>query len=274
MNIKKVTDSFKERYYLADMKKILTLILICCSFLTASSGIITIDGTYQGKKIVIQNPISSDQSFCITEVYINDIPYYEINNTAFEIRLSNIRIGEYMNIKIVYKDNCRPKIMNAGDLRSKSTYEVVSFKIDNRIMKWTTKNERNEEPFIIERLRNGKWVEIGKVIGKGPEGFNNYAFDVNHYSGTNTYRIKQRSLQNKYRYSEEVEYYSNKAEINFYPKRVATEIYLSEKTEYEIYDSFGLLILKGEAREINVAELESGVYYLNIDNRTEKFLKK
>ena len=31
---------------------------------------------------------------------------------------------------------------------------------------------------------------------------------------------------------------------------------------------------KGIAEKINVSKLEEGVYYLNIDNRTEKFLKK
>ena len=88
------------------------------SFGTLNAGVITMDGTYQGEKIVIQNPISSDNSFCITEVYVNDIPFYEINQTAFEIRLSSMNVGEYVNIKIVHKDNCRPRILNTEALRS------------------------------------------------------------------------------------------------------------------------------------------------------------
>lgn len=255
-------------------KKIAIPSFSALTFMIFFSGVITIDGTYQGETIYVQNPISSDQSYCITEVYLNDVPIYEINKTAFEIPLDGMEGGQYVNIKIIHKNNCRPKVLNVDALRTKSTYEVVSMKVDDNHLKWTTKNERNEEPYTIEKFRNNKWVEIGKIIGKGPEGYNNYVFDINHYSGINKYRIKQRDLGRKYNYSESIEYTSTKPPITFYPKRVSTEIYLSEKTEYEIYDSYGSLILKGEGFEIKVEELETGVYYMNIDNRTEKFFKK
>ena len=258
--------AFKNQIFISTVFTFIFVVFFC--------GVINIDGTYQGETVYVQNPISSDQSFCITEVYLNDIPFYEINSTAFEIPLDKMRKGQYVNIKIVHKNNCRPKILNTHVLRTKSTYQIVSFKVDEEHLRWTTKNEGNEEPFIVEKFRNNKWVEIGKIIGKGPEGFNNYIFDINHYSDVNKYRIKQRDLGNKYNFSESVEFTSTKPPITFYPKRVSTEIYLSEKAEYEIYDSYGSLILKGEGFEIRVSELESGVYYLNIDNRTEKFLKK
>src|SRR3990172_2709116 len=146
--------------FMAKFKGIFLGISLLFVLFSVYGGVITIDGTYQGEALYIQNPISSDKSFCITEVYVNDIPYYEINSTAFEINLSNLNKGDYINIKIVHKDNCRPRILNAEILRSKSTYEIVSFKVDENQVKWTTKNESNEEPFMIERFRNNKWVEI------------------------------------------------------------------------------------------------------------------
>jgi len=241
----------------------------------SEAGVITIDGTNQGEPIYIQNPyLSSSNSFCISEVYVNDQKFTEIKSSAFEIPLSRFRIGQYVNIKIIHKDECKPKVLNPESLRSRSTFVNVSFKADEKRLRWTTKNETNEEPLIIEKFRNSKWVEIGKVIGEGTGGYNNYEFDVNHNSGLNRYRIKQKDLGDKHRFSRLLEYNSNKEPITFYPKRVSTEIYLTEKTNYEIFNSFGSLEKKGEDSRIDVSDFEPGVYYLNIDNRTEKFLKK
>lgn len=259
------------------MKELKSFVLIFALFITSSvmGATITIDGTYQGENIYVQNPFnSSSNTFCITEVFINDQPYAEINSSAFEIVLSQFKIGQYVEIRIEHRSNCKPRILNAEALRSKSSFEIVSIKATEDQLKFTTKNETNEEPFIAEQFRNNKWVRIASLKGQGPEGFNNYTAELNHYSGVNKYRIKQRDLGNKHRYSKVLEYKSNKAPITFYPKRVSNEIYLSESTNFEIYDSFGALVKKGIDEKINVQDLEEGVYYLNIDNRTEKFLKK
>ncbi len=256
------------------IKSTLVLLLFFASF-SINAGVIVLDGTYQGDDVYFQNPYnSSDNSFCVTEAYINDAPVENINSSAFEVPLSNFKIGDYVRIKLVHRDYCKPRVLNPEVLMSKSTYELVSMKVDESSLKWTTNNESNHEPFVIEHFRNNKWVPIGKVIGKGPDGYNNYNFEVNHHSGVNKYRIKQRDLGNKYKYAQPVEYISDKSPITYYPKRVDKELYLSESTTYEIYDSFGGIVLKGEDQTINVSDFEPGIYYLNIDNRTEKFLKK
>ncbi len=248
-------------------------LFICISF--SFAGTITLDGTYQEEGIYIQNPYNSgENSFCIKEVTINGEPFKEHNSSAFEIPLSDFEKGDYVKITIKHKDDCQPKILNGEALRSKSTYDMVSFEVTKDKVKWTTKNEKNQEPFIVERYQNNKWVEICKVIGKGPGGYNNYECDVSHFSGKNKYRIKQRSIGGVDRYSDIVKYKSDKEPIDFYPKRVTDKLNFSEKARFEIYDSFGYLIKKGKAKSVDLSDLEKGVYYLNIDNRTEKFLKK
>ena len=240
-----------------------------------SAATITIDGTYQGENIYIQNPFnSSTNTFCISEVFINDKPFSETSSAAFEIPLSTFEIGKYVEIRIEYRDNCKPRILNAEALNSKSTFEIVSIKATDEQIKFTTKNENNEQPFIVEQFRNNKWVKVAKLKGQGADGFNNYTAPIRHYSGVNKYRVKQKSLGHTHRYSKVLEFKSDKPPVTFYPKRVNNEIYLSEATNYEIYDSFGALIRKGVDEKIDVRDLEEGVYYLNIDNRTEKFLKK
>ena len=151
--------------------------------LNLSAATITIDGTYQGENIYIQNPFnSSSNTFCISEVFINDQPYTETNSAAFEIPLATFKVGQFVEIRIEYKDNCKPRILNAEALRSKSTFEIVSIKCTDDQIKFTTKNESNEEPFIVEQFKNNKWVKVANLKGNGTDGYNNYNAPINHYS--------------------------------------------------------------------------------------------
>lgn len=248
-------------------------VFLCLQY--SFAGTINIDGTYQGDNIYIQNPYNSaDNTFCITEVLVNDQPFKNINSSAFEITLSNFSIGDYVNIKITHKDNSKPRVLNQEVLRSKSTFEIVSIKVDEKQIKWTTKGESTHEPFLVEQFRNNKWVQVGKIVGKGPEGYNNYSMEITHHSGENKYRIKQRDLGDKFVYKDPIDYISSRSPLTFYPKRVDKELFFSESTEYEIYDSFGSLIKKGQSKTVDLSGIEPGIYYLNIDNKTEKFLKK
>ncbi|MFN0049023.1 MAG: T9SS C-terminal target domain-containing protein, partial [Cytophagales bacterium] len=69
-------------------------------------------------------------------------------------------------------------------------------------------------------------------------------------------------------------YMATLPEVTFFPKRVANKIYLSRDADYEIIDGYGNPLMKGKGKEIVCETLSEGVYYLNIDNKTEKFLKK
>ena len=252
----------------------LLFLFIFLSFI-ARAETFTIYGTYQGEPIYVHNPTTSDgKDFSISAVYVNDKPYTDIQSTAFQIVFTDFKIGQYVEVKIVHKDFEKPKILNPEALYSESTFEIVSIKATEDQLKWTTKNETNEEPFIVEHFRNNKWVEIAHVIGKGPEGYNNYSVQVNHHSGRNIYRLKQRNKDKHFRYEGKIEYESSKSPISFEPKRVSDVITLSQSTDYEIFSSNGLQVKKGTDKLIDVSDLNEGVYWLNIDNRTEKFYKK
>jgi len=70
------------------------------------------------------------------------------------------------------------------------------------------------------------------------------------------------------------EYYSEEDPITFYPTRVTDKIILSRETSYEVLDAAGNSVVQGTGSEIHVEDLNSGLYYLNINNKTEKFIKK
>ncbi len=264
------------KIFIKNISYLIITIITNLSIVFAQNELI-VDGTYQGDNIYVQNPLGTNNKFCISEVKINDekLSSELINSSAFEIPLEKIATRKYVKIAITYNNNCRPRVLNAEALRSKATFELVSMKVEGNTLKWTTKNETTEEPFIVERFKNNKWVPIATIVGKGPDGFNNYSTEVTHYSGENRYRVKQADQKvGRWKFALPVEYMNDREPITFYPRRVSTELFFSDKAEYEIYDSFGSIVKKGADEKVDLAEIEPGIYYLNIDNRTEKFLKK
>ncbi len=253
----------------------LAISLVVVSF---AQNELEVDGTYQGDEIYVQNPLNnSTNTFCIKKVTVNnkELEKELINTSAFIIPLEGMQVGKYVNIKIEYDNNCRPRVLNAEALRSKATFELVTIKVEGNKLKFTTKNETTEQPFIVERFKNSKWTPIDVIVGKGPDGFNNYETEVSHYTGLNRYRVKQADLKpGRWKFALPVEFMNDREPITFYPRRISKELFFSDAAEYEIYDSFGSIVKKGVGEKIDLEELEAGVYYLNYDGRTEKFLKK
>jgi hypothetical protein len=121
---------------------------------------------------------------------------------------------------------------------------------------------------------NGNWLAIKKFEARHT-GAGIYSLPVAHALGLNKYHIKAQNEDDHHMYySRVVEYYSKTEPLTFYPKSVTSKITLSRPVGYEIVDTKGTTLKKGKGSEISLAELKSGVYYLNYDNRTEKFFKK
>lgn len=239
-------------------------------------NLIVLEGTYQGKNIKIKNPyIVPGQRFCIQEIYVNEDKYTYVPASDVIINLSGFKKGEYVNIQITHDKNaCEPIIENTQSLRAKSTFEIVAIEVKEGMLRWTTKNERTQEPYIIEQKLYNKWVPIGKVIAKGTDGYNPYNFPVKEFSGENAFRIKQKGNDNSYRYSEICTSKSDMPSVSFYPHQVANIIYLSRRARYQIFTENGISVASGEDYQIHVPNLVPGPYYLYIDNKVERFLKK
>ena len=75
-------------------------------------------------------------------------------------------------------------------------------------------------------------------------------------------------------YSVDIAYTSTKDPITFYPSSVTTRINLSETTYFEITDRNGKLLRSGTSSTIQLQDLKPGEYYLHIQNRIERFVKK
>jgi len=240
---------------------------------------LSIGGTYQGKNLYIQNPKDDDGfGFCATKVTVNgDIMPGGTASGAFEIDFSsfNIRLGEPVFIEIEHHDGCTPKILNPEVLLPRSTYKISGINISNAgKLNWSTTGEKGKLPFIIEQFRWNKWVAIGEVEGVGTVGTNRYEFTVLPHSGENKVRVVQIDHSGEKKASKDVSFKSNVAIITKTPAIVEDFITFSAETRYEIYDAYGNIVKKGVDKSVNCMNLLKGVYYVNFDNKNEKFVKK
>jgi hypothetical protein len=259
----------------------LTLFIVAlASFVQA--GTVTVEGTYQGKNVYVQNPfVNNGVGFCVFEVSVNDKPTTdEVNSSSFEIDLTALKLtmGEKVVIKLKHKDDCKPKIINPEVLKVRSTFEIVagSAKVNkDGTFSFTTKGETGKLPFTVEQYRWNKWVKVEDVEGKGRMEGAFYSIKYQPHSGENKIRIKQVDASGP-RYSEPVKYRSTSPEIKFENKdKVEIAISFSDVTRYEIYDIYGNLMAKGSAVEVDVSNLKKGTYYINYDNKAgEKFVKR
>ena len=99
------------------MKKILFVITsLVISASTFATGVIVLEGNYQGKNLYVQNPFAgSGVGFCVQEVQVNgNVTTDEIASSAFEIDFRNLqlKLGDKVEVKIIHKDDCKPKVLN------------------------------------------------------------------------------------------------------------------------------------------------------------------
>lgn len=262
--------------------------LFSFTFVSAQNEMV-LEGTYQGSNLYVQNPFAeSGVGFCVVDVKVNDqTSIDEINSSAFEIDFSSysIKKGESVVVKIIYKNDCSPRVINPEVIRSSSTYIVKSINIDSDgLLTWTTTDESGSLPYYIEQFRWNKWIKVGEVKGKGTEGTHDYSFKTVPHSGTNKFRIKQIDYTKKPRESKEVRLLrSSTPEVfiaNEDPSKIETTIKFKKEdgtlveTMYELTDQYGSLVRKGYGKEVDVKSLNKGIYYVSYDNKVEMIEKK
>lgn len=151
---------------------------------------------------------------------------------------------------------------------------------------WQTAIEINNEGFDIERLiEEGEWEKIGYVEGQGNASkVIDYTFlDDSPSGGVNYYRLKQNDYDGRYEYSYliAIDYKNNRMEINLFPNPVRDVLYIDsnqelENVEMNLYDSTGKIMFsnRGLIRQIPFDDFESGLYFLEIINSSDRSLHK
>ena len=242
-------------------------------------GIIILEGKYQNKNIYVSNAFGSEgYGYCTYEIRVNgDLITDGVNSSAFEIDLNNfeLELGDAVIIEIRHKRGCAPKVINPGGLTSKPTFVTKEITVgEDGFLEWITTDEFGSLPYIIQQYKWNKWVDIGEVQGKGTPVTNNYAFYVEFISGVNKFRVIQRDGKRKIKKSTSVEINSLRPKLTYIYNKKDGQIIFSGKTKYELYDKFGVIIIRGFGAIVNVSELVKDSYWLSYDNLTESFVKK
>jgi len=236
----------------------------------------TTTGEYQGKNIYVQNPLSQDRiNFCTSEVYLNEqLINSSPKTSAYVIDLSHLAVGDPVFIKIVHKEGCIPKIINPQVIRSKSKFQFLNVFADEISIHWSTSGELPYGKFFIEHYKNKKWVNLRTINGKGSFDANQYSIRPEHHTGDNKYRIKYVQNDNKIFFSRVFEYFNDVEPISFFFTMLVDKITLSRESDYTVVDSYGNQITEGKGQVIDLNNLKEGLYFLHVDNREERFVKK
>jgi len=263
-------------------------LVLLTSFGAIAQNEMVIKGTYQGENLYVQNPFSaSGVGFCVIEVTINDeLSIDEINSSAFEIDFTSYQLfrGQAVTVKITFKDECSPRVLNPEVLKASSTFQIAALTISKEgLLKWSTTGESGSLPYAIEQYRWNKWVKVGTVKGKGAQGTNNYTFKSKPHSGPNKFRLKQVDHTRKPHYSKTVKLIRSKTPEVFITsdkEKVKNTLTFgsptgtSLETMYELVNKFGVLVKRGVGSKVDFTGLEKGEYWISYDNKVEKIKKK
>ena len=257
--------------------------LLFINNLVFSQERLSIEGYYQGKSIYIENPVNSDGfGFCINKVAVNgDLVPISTRDEVIALNLTvlNIKVGAPVLIIIYHEKGCSPVFINPEVLRSKSTFELTEIKLlVNKKLEFKTIKEQGKLPFIIEQYKWDKWVKVGEIQGNGSPTTQVYNYTLSPHSGENKVRVSQIDNTNKKRSSKSITFKSEVSEVYKSPTKVKTTISftskgIKSKTHFEIFDAYGNVIKQGYNHMVNCTSLVNGLYYINYDNKTEKFIK-
>ena len=249
----------------------------------SQSANLSIDGYYQGMNLYVSNPYQSDGfGFCVSKVLVNgNILPATIQNEHFQIDLGlfGLTKGEELFVELEHYEGCTPRFINPEVLLPNSTYVLASLNatIAGKIS-WTTTNENGRLPFHVEQYKWGKWLSAGEIQGKGTPSLNQYVLEIVPHSGYNKIRIMQIDNTGQKRFSKETGFESTLKKVIKTPAKVKDFIYfstngISVKTKYEVYDAFANILIKGFGNQVNCKDLLNGIYFINFDNSSEKFIK-
>jgi hypothetical protein len=134
------------------------------------------------------------------------------------------------------------------------------------LLTWTTTKETSAIPYIIEQFKWNRWIKIGEVNGLGKTAENQYSFQANMHSGTNTFRIYQLDYKGQ-RTSQEMKVESSTPAVTIKNLRVSSSIEFSADTDYEIYSEYGALVKTGRGIKVDATKFPSGKYYVSFDSK-------
>ena len=270
--------------YFNGIKKIFAVLIACISFVNVFSAEMEFSGMFFEQNMYIKNP-SMESDFSIKRISVNgQTVNSKLNTGLVVVKFSEcgLKSGDMFNMTISYDDNAAPLIINKGAFVTKSTFVLVSAKIEidgnEGKLYFTIKDESSALPFYVDHLRANKWVRIGAVIGKGGKEEKTYELPIASFPGENKVKIYQRNDDDTQReFETTVE--SPKKEIveleKIVQKKNVKEIRFTGTTEYIIVDkAYGNARMRGIDKKVDIAPLTKGKYFVSYEEKFKKFKRK
>lgn len=270
--------------YFNGIKKIFAVVIACLSFINVFSAEMEFSGMFFEQNMYIKNP-SMESGFGINGISVNgQTVNAKLNTGLVVVKLSEcgLKSGDMFTMKISHDENAAPVIINKGAFVTKSTFVLVSAKIEmdgnNGKLYFTIKDESSAMPFYVDHLRANKWVRIGAVIGKGGKEEKTYELPIASFPGENKIKIYQRNEDDTQReFETTVE--SPKKEIveleKIVQKKTVKEIRFTGTTEYIIVDkAYGNAKMRGIDKKVDIAPLPKGKYFVSYEEKFKKFKRK
>lgn len=201
------------------------------------------------------------------------------NSGTYGYTLDNVTYGGVISQASPYPSltaSCTPLPVELISLKATPIGKAVQ-------LDWITASEKNSSHYEIERSADAKsYTTLGKVEASG-NSFSklNYTFtDEKPLSGINYYRLKMVDKDESYQYSKIVSAAFNtsfqKIAIKAYPNpasyTIAVEPFEGFKS-LNIYSLQGALLMKSTTVEANISSLNSGIYFLEVEN-TEGYVSR
>lgn len=258
------------------MRCVLFIVALLSGWTFAHGQETAITGVFKGQSLYVQNPYDrTSNEFCINRIHINSrLVDINLRLSALKLNFKSIDLFTPVSVKIDHKESCKPKIINPEAILFHSSFKFDSLFLNDSILTWTTKGDRHEGNFTVEQLRGDFWDPVEKLRAKGIFEGTQYVYFPVHHDGGNKYRIKYSLPNGRFLYSKEMEFVYYPEPVTFSPKVVQDRITLSRNAEYEIMNSGGDVILRGQAKEIPLRRLKPGDYFIHIEGMSESFVKK
>ena len=242
-------------------------------FAQTNSEKMHLEGIYNGKNLFLQNPMYKTYgTFCVDELRLNgQVLLREPKSSAVEIKLSHLALRTAVDIQILHKSNCLPKILNPEVIRRTGYTTFLYFYAQDNKLYWRTQGEESDAYYVLEQFDGDAWTAEANITRADSA---TYAYTpTSLLAGTNKFRIKYVSSRFS-RYSTDVEILLKEKIITFSPRVVKDRMTLSEYTYFEILNSKQKVILKGEAKKIPLRKLRPGDYFIVLDGEVYPFIKR